>query len=108
MKNTTLFLITLMTMNTNALESNCFNKVINEYQSSSSMAAYSRVYEEYDIISINEIATYGRHAKFGPFEETKLAFHAKGSFHSGWFHKVIIVSPETCKIEEIQLVADEY
>jgi hypothetical protein len=107
MKKLTLALVTLVTVNSNALADQCFDQVVKEYSDSSSMAPYSRVNEDYDVIQENEIKSYGRHIEFGPYQTQKLAYHAKGSFHSGWFHKVIIVSPETCEIEEIQTVADE-
>lgn len=107
MKKIALILTVLLSTNTIAFENDCFSKVSNEYQGGSSRARHSRVHEGFDIINPNEIATYGRGIEFGPFEDKMYAFQATGSIHSGWFRNVIIVSPQTCKIVEVQMVEDE-
>jgi len=85
----------------------CYDEVSDHYFNGSRQSRYSRLRQNFDLIEAGNTAEFGRKVGFGPYDEDKLAYHATGSIHSGWFHNVIIVDKNTCEVEEVKMVADE-
>ncbi|OUR97284.1 hypothetical protein A9Q84_13235 [Halobacteriovorax marinus] len=107
MKSLTVFLLVSLSISSNASFVSCFDQVEKDYYENARNARYTQLKSDYDFIATGEVVEFGRNVSFGPYEADKLAFHATGSIHSGWFHKVVIVDRITCEINEIQMVESE-
>lgn len=107
MKITSLLFALFFSTTALANTSLCLDEVEQEYYSESRINRYSRVLETPDFLAANETIVFGRNITIGPFDADTFLFHAKGSYHSGFFHNVIVVDPQSCEIQKIKMVADE-
>lgn len=107
MKSLAVLSLLSLSLSAQATFVSCYNQVADQYDSIRYEAGYSQVKNDPDYIEAGTIRFYGRNVAFGPYEEDKLAFHVTGSYHSGWFHNVIIANKITCKIEQVKEAAAE-